>query len=145
MALASLEEINEQLPEDKAQVAEAKYDPFQLDAERIVRGTLAGVLPRATLATWLDPDSTPQLIRAIVARLVAAFAYRKLYSEDSLEDPTFAQNKYNEAMSFLQQIVDGKMQFEEMDTAIVQGHFASGDFYPDTRAAGPYFRRGQEL
>lgn len=145
MALASLEEINHQLPDDKAQVAEANYAPFQLDAERIVRGTLAGVVPRATLALWVDPASTPELIRAIVARLVAAFAYRRLYSEDSLEDPTFAQNKYNEAMSFLQQIVDGKMQFEELDTTVVQGHFGTGDFFPDARAAGPYFQRGQEL
>lgn len=145
MALASLEEINDQLPEDKAQVVEAKYAPFQLDAERIVRGTLAGVIDRAVLATWVDPDHTPQLIRAIVARLVAAFAYRKLYSEDSLEDPTFAQNKYNEAMSFLQKLVEGKMELEELDSTVVQGHFGRGDFYPDARTAGPFFQRGQEL
>ena len=38
MALASLDDINVHLPEDKIEVDSARYDDIQLDAERVVRG-----------------------------------------------------------------------------------------------------------
>jgi hypothetical protein len=144
--LASLEDINLHLPEDKTAVDTSEYEEYQLDAERIVRGTLAGVIDRTVLASWLTPDDTPGLIRGIVGRLVAAFTYRKQYSEDSLEDPEFAQNKYNEAMAYLEAIVDGKMVLEEVETVgVASGHVASTDYFPNNRTEGPFFRRGMEL
>lgn len=117
MALASLDDINVHLPEDKLQVDSAQYVPLQLDAERIVRGTLAGYLTPATLAGWDTPDHTPETIRAIAGRLIAAFEYKRRYSEDSLEVPKYAQAKYDEAINWLNQIKTGLMELAEVTDA----------------------------
>src|SRR6516164_8927952 len=102
MALASLSDINVHLPEDKLEVVPAQYSDVQLDAERVVRGYLSGYIDPVVLAGWSNPTVTPEIIRAVVGRLCAAFWYRKRYSEDSLVDPQFALIKYNEAISMLQ-------------------------------------------
>lgn len=145
MPLASLEDINLHLPDDKIEVDLAQYVPLQLDAERIVRGYLAGYFTSSVLAGWTTPDLTPGLIRAIVSRFVAAFYYRERYSEDSLEDPGYAQNKYNEAMSMLKAILSGDMVIEEVVDDSPIGKFTSEDFWPNDSTPGPMFTMTQEL
>lgn len=146
MALASLDEINVHLPDDKIEVDSDQYVPLQLDAERIVRGYLAGVFAPATLAGWDTPDHTPGLIRAIAGRLVAAFYYRLRYSEDSLTDPQYAQIMYNQAMDLLNRIISGEIVLEEVpEDAGTGDHFGAGDFYPNAAAPGPYFSLSGEL
>lgn len=131
MALASLDDINLFLPVDKIKVDTAKYVPFQLDAERIIRGYLAGYFTPATLATWVDPDSTPGLIRAIVGRIVAAFYYRERYAEDQLDDPKYAQNLYDTAMQFLRDIMAGILVVEEVTDQPTTDRLTSDDFWPN--------------
>src|SRR6516165_8256280 len=114
MALASLDDINVHLPEDKIEVDSARYDDIQLDAERVVRGYLSGYIDPVIMAGWTSPDTTPDLIRAIVGRLCAAFWYRNRYSEDSLVDPQYALIKYNEAIAMLQMIQAGTMQVDSI-------------------------------
>jgi hypothetical protein len=144
--LASIQDINVHLPTDKIEVDSAQYEPLQLDAERIVRGYLSGQVASSILASWVDPDSTPELIRAIVGRLVAAFWYRQRYSEDSLADPVYAQNKYNEAILWLQDIIAGTMLLPDTEGVIVAtGTLTQLDFYPNDGAPGPYFTMTQEL
>lgn len=146
MPLADLEDINVHLPTEKIEVDSALYAPLQLDAERIVRGYLAGFFTPAELASWSDPDSTPGLIRAIAGRFIAAFYYRLRYSEDSLEDPTYAQNKYNEAMGMLKGVLDGSLVLEEVVIASPIGQLTSADFWPNnTTTPGPAFTMGMEL
>ena len=145
MALASLEDINLFLPEDKIEVDNARYAPLQLDAERIVRGYLAGFFTPAILASWIDPDSTPGLVRSIAGRLVAAFYYRERYSEDSLTDPQYAQNLYNEGIGFLNDILAGKIVLEEVVVPESSGHITSADFWPNNSTEGPFFTMTQEL
>lgn len=147
MAFASIEDVNLHLPDDKIEVDTARYAPLQLDAERIVRGYMAGIFSPTILASWDTPANTPGLIRAITARFVAAFYYRERYSEDSLEDPQYAQNKYNEAMYFIDQIILGKMVIAEVDDDAGTGdHFTgSGDFWPNNSTEGPYFTMAGEL
>jgi hypothetical protein len=139
MALASLDDINVHLPEDKIEVPPALYDTEQLDAERVVRGYLAGYIDKTVLAGWTSPETTPEIIRAIVGRLVAAFHYRLRYSEDSLVDPEYALIKYNEALNMLTMIQAGTMQ---VDSIVVSGgnDLEAADFWPnDSTTDGPFF------
>jgi len=144
--LASLDDINVHLPTDKIEVDSALYELLQLDAERIVRGYLSGQIASTTLATWTSPASTPELIRAIAGRLVASFWYRERYSEDSLDDPIYAQTKYNEAIQWLQNIIDGTMLLPDADGEMtIGGVFTELDFLPNNKTDGPYFTMSQNL
>jgi phage gp36-like protein len=130
VALATLDDANLHLPNDKVVVDTAEFDETQLDAERIIRGYLATYYPATTMSLWLDPDSTPGLIRSITGRLIAAFVYRKRYSEDSLDDPEYAQNKYNEAISLLQGIQNGSIVVEGVEEPTTD-RLTSADFWPN--------------
>jgi hypothetical protein len=144
--LADLEDINVHLPSDKIEVDSAQYDRLQLDAERIVRGYLAGQVASITLASWTTPESTPELIRAITGRLVAAFWYRERYSEDSLDDPGYAQVKYNEAILWLGNIINGTMVLPDSDgEVLVGGVLTELDFWPNDSTPGPAFTMTQDL
>jgi hypothetical protein len=125
------------LPVDKLKVEEIPDDLLKAkeDAERIIRGYLAGVVPSATLASWTTPAATPEQIRAIAGRLCAALIYRTRYSEQSLNDPQFAQFKYNEAMEMLKGIIDGSIVI----TGVVTTQFDSTYFYPNDDADDPKF------
>lgn len=115
MALVDENDINVHLPEDKLVAdAEPLLDQIQEDIERIIRGNLAGSIDPAIMALWLTPDDTPALIRAIGGRLGAAFIYRRRYSEDSLDDPQYAQFKYDEAMAMIAGIKSGDLSLEEV-------------------------------
>jgi len=108
MSLVDDNDINVHLPTDKISAEEGDLlEEIREDIERIIRGYLAGHVDAVEMALWVDPDSTPSIIRAIGGRLGAAFIYRRRYSEDSLDDPQYAQFKYNEAMMMLQSIING--------------------------------------
>jgi hypothetical protein len=108
MALVDDNDINVHLPTDKISAEDGELlEGIKEDIERIIRGNLAGYVDSAEMVTWVDPDSTPETIRAIGGRLGAAFIYRKRYSEDSLDDPQYAQFKYNEAMTMITGIING--------------------------------------
>ena len=139
MAFASLDDVNMHLPTDKLELEQPELDLFGLDAERIIRGYLAGVIPAAAMATWTSPDTTPELIRAIAGRFVAAFYYRERYSEDSLNDPLYAQIKYNEAMSLLQGIIAGTIVITDPTIPPIGIRFTAADFYPNATDEGPIF------
>lgn len=109
MALVDDGDVQIFLPLDKLKVEAIPDDKARAyqDAERIIRGYLAGVFEAATLAAWTTPSATPGEIRAVAGRLAAARIYRLRYSENSLDDPGYAQVLYNEAMAMLQAIIDG--------------------------------------
>ena len=128
MPLLDDDDIQIHLPADKLKLDNIDDDveKIKLDTERIIRGTLAGVLEATTLATWLTPATTPPEIRAAGGRLAAALIYRDRYSEDSLDDPQFAQVKYNEGMSMLNAIKAGDITLTDPGT---------GDPLPDQGVA----------
>lgn len=148
MPLATSGDIQAYLPDDKILVANIdNLNELQTDAERIIKGYLSGTFSPVTLAGWSDPSVpsssgayVPVFIRSIAGRFIAALAYRRMYSEDSLEDPQYAQFLYNEAMSYLNQVKDGTITLtdvtEEVDTG---GHLTSADFYPNDSAGEPKF------
>jgi len=139
MPLCNDADVQAHLPSDKLKFEEIPDDKEQLilDAERVIRGTLAGVIAPLTLAAWTDPDSTPQLIRAISGRLVAAATYRLRYSEDSLDDPQYAQFIYDEAMRLLMGIISGSIILEEVPTEGAQ--FDNTYFWPNNSTDEPKF------
>src|SRR5262245_62737757 len=142
---ASLDDVNMHLPTDKLEMEEPELDLFGLDADRIIRGYLAGVIPGTTLAAWTSPEATPEIIRAIAGRFIAAFWYRERYSEDSIEDPIYAQTKYNEAMALLQGIIAGDIVIVETPIEVLGLHFGPGNFYPNNTDDGPIFTMDDKL
>lgn len=133
-------DINVHLPTDKISAEEGDLlEEIKEDIERVIKGYLAGHVDSLILAAWLTPATTPETIRAIGGRLGAAFIYRKRYSEDSLDDPSYAQFKYNEAMSMLQQIIAGDII---LDPTAPGGVTLTLDmFYPnDPNTDPPKFR-----
>ena len=137
MPLVDDADVQIHLPVDKLKVEEIPDDlsNAKLDAERIIRGYLAGVIDSATLATWTTPALTPEIIRAVGGRLTAALIYRTRYSESSLDDPEYAQNKYNEAMAMLQNIIDGSLIIPGVDTTEVDNTY----FWPNDTTSDPVF------
>jgi phage gp36-like protein len=138
VALATTEDVNTFLDESKVYVTDADSEPEQIDAERIIRGMLAGFVDPAQMALWKSPNKTPILIRSVAGRLVAAFRYRKLYSEDVNEVSPYAQQLYNEAMDILRQIVNGTLSIVDLESGevvdIEAGASFTGDmFYPGNK------------
>jgi len=126
------------LPVDKIRVEEVPDDLARAkeDSERIIRGYLAGIIDAAVLALWADPETTPAQIRAIAGRLTAALLYRLRFSEQSLDDPEYAQTKYNEAMKMLQDIIAGNLIIDGItDTT----QFDNTYFEPNDNSDDPKF------
>lgn len=132
---ATIEDINAHLPPGKAEIEDAEDDLLQVDAFRFIRSKLIGTFATTTLALWIDPDSTPEVIRAIAGRLIAAKWYMEIYAEDSDEDAAYAQRLYDEAMSMLQQILDGTITVidpttEEPYPDVQTGMLTDASFHP---------------
>jgi hypothetical protein len=146
MALIDDTDINVHLPQDKlsAESAADYLEEVKNDVERVIRGTLAGTVDPTEMATWTTPGATPELIRAIGGRLGAAFIYRLRYSEDSLDDPSYAQLKYNEAMEMLKGIVSGTFVLEEVPDESLG--LTTDMFYPnDPDTDSPKFSMSSEF
>jgi len=136
MAYVDDADVQIHLPVDKLKVEEIpddKDDAFE-DAERIIRGYLAGVVSTATLDLWATPDDTPDIIRAIAGRFAAAKIYRVRYSEDSLDDPQYAQGLYNDAMAMINAIIAGNLIIDGVTdtTQFDNTYFTPNDASTDT-------------
>lgn len=138
MALCNDADVQIHLPVDKLNVEEVPDDKERAyeDAERIVRGYLAGVVDAAELATWDigTPNTVPDIIRAIAGRLAAAEIYRVRYSEASLEDPMRGQVLYQQAMDMLNNIISGAIVLPGVDpgTQFDNTYFFPNDGETDT-------------
>lgn len=140
--LASLQDINTWLPDDKAKAGDADDDDLQIDTARVIKGNLAGVFQPVTLSSWNSPANTPELIRSIAGRMIAARWYAKLYSEDDTALSDYAQSLYLEAVGMLSDIRDGSLVvLDENGNPIGTNELAlSSDwFWPNDTAPGPFF------
>lgn len=143
--LASLDDINTHLPQDKLEADDSSVSLYQVDAERIIRGYLSGIFSPSTLAAWADPDTTPVVIRAIAGRLIAAAFYADRYAEDDPDVPAYAQQKYNEGMMMLMQVQSGALVLTEV-TESPGDSFTDADFWPnDTTEPGPLFTISENI
>lgn len=126
------------LPYDKLRVEEIPDDlaNAKADAERIVRGYLAGIVD---MSLWTTPAATPDIIRAIAGRFAAALIYRLRFGQDATRDPEYAQNKYNEAMDMIRGIVEGSITIPGIDPGTT---FDNSYFQPNSTFDDPIFAMG---
>lgn len=147
--LASLEDINTHLPSDKAKMLDSDDDSLQIDAARYVRSLLAGIYSTTTLQGWNAPANTPELIRGIAGRIIAAKHYATLYSEDVDTVSAYAQSLYDQANQMIDAIRSGSMVvLDSNDNPIPTESgvsLESDDFWPNDITPGPYFAMGQVL
>jgi hypothetical protein len=117
MAFTTVDDINAYLPDGSvinSPVVEAdavNVAKIQLSVERVVRGYLARILSTATMASWDEPDNTPDIIREVAAMLEAAQLYFDQVAASSLDldDTHISQILYNRAMALLNDIVSGQV------------------------------------
>src|SRR5438477_4732231 len=120
MAYASTDDVNRWLDGDSIVVTSTDYLSEEDSAERIIRGALTGKVDGTTMNSWIDPLDTPEIVREIAGKLVAAFRYRKMLSADATDvEKTYGQLLYNEAMSTLNDVVEGKIVLVGIDPALV--------------------------
>jgi hypothetical protein len=150
----TLDDVNVHLPTDKLELQWPDLVQFDTDAQRIIRGYLAGVYQPATIAAWTDPTITdpsqtgyvPELIRAIAGRFIAAFWYKERYSEDSLDVPAYAQSKYDEAMAMLMGLVTGTLGLVDVtEDPTNTSNLTADDFLPNANSTGPFFTMDDSL
>jgi hypothetical protein len=144
--LADLNDINAHLPEDKLEGNDDNTDKLQVDVARFVRAMLAGYVPIVTLVTWTSPENTPEIIRGIAGKLIAAKYYAIRYAEDA-DVSDYAQNLYNEAVAQLGLIRTGELVILDGDVEIeVQGaNLNEDDFWPNDTTSPPKFTMDQEF
>lgn len=107
---ASKTDIQAWLDSDKIVVDDANSQKQNIEATRIVKGSLAGMFAPVVIASWADPDSTPELIRGVTGRLTAAFVHANIYSEESdREISAYSQWLYDGAMVSIAGIINGNL------------------------------------
>lgn len=133
------------LPVDTLKVEEVPDDRERAyeDAERIIRGYLAGVFEPATLTAWATPATTPDQIRAIAGRFTAAGIYRLRFGQSNMDDPAYAKVKYDEAMGMLMGVVNGDITLIDPGTDLpitdVGLSMDTTYFRPTDESTAPFF------
>ena len=145
--LASLSDIDVWL-DKKVTMTDADDDDFQVEAQRIIKATLAGVFTPTTLYAWDSPSNTPDLIRGIAGRLIAAYWYKERYSEDDTSIPPYAQSLYDEAIKMLVDIRSGVLTVLGDDgQPIAESGLEPSEtwFWPNNETPGPVFTMEMEF
>jgi hypothetical protein len=140
--LASNSDVNRWLPTDKLEANDSNSAQFQIEAVQLIRGQLASSFTPTVLVGWDTPEHTPQTIRSIAGRLIAAFIYRKAYSEERTQIPPYAQELYDEAIQMLADIRSGNLVVLDPDGNPIstdQLAMSAADFWPNDTTEGPYF------
>ncbi len=140
--LASNVDVNAWLTDDKLEANDANTAGLQIEAWRLIRGQLANSFLPTTLASWTSPDTTPDQIRSVASRLIAAYLYRVVYAEDSLTIPPYAQALYNEAIAMLADIRSGATVVLDADDNPIEVNalaMSAADFWPNNSTDGPFF------
>jgi hypothetical protein len=140
MAYASLTDVNVHLPIDKAHAQDAQIVDLNLDAQRLIRARLVNNYDQIVLDLWTSPTATPELIREIAGKLIAAKFYAKLIAEDDPTGSAFAQELYNEAIASLNDLRDGNITL--LDTSgniIANSDFSPTSFWPNNSTQAPSF------
>lgn len=137
MALCSIDDINSYLPAGSNQtgiVVEANdvnADAIQISVLRVIRGYLSRILTVATMASWIDPEDTPDIIREVAAMLVASqlFINQTSGSTVDLDLRNYGQVLYDRAVMVLQEIVNGTIIIPDIIVDTPEG-LEGLDFFP---------------
>lgn len=110
------------------------------DVARLIRSYLYVThVPNTVIDSWLDPATTPELIRSIAGMLIAAKVYGRQTSSNAEEVDPYAVRLYNQAMAMLNGVIDGRLVLPELVGAgvAVTGttHITQDNFYPNDDAS----------
>jgi hypothetical protein len=154
--LASTEDVVAELPSKETGGTTSGYpvvvEPtmentslIQVSVARVVRGYLSSVVDSTTLMGWDSPVDTPEVIRVVAAKLIAAQLYFNHASRTSLtiEDNSFAQRKYNEAIGMLDKILAGEILLGP-EVPVEGAAMSMEDFFPQDET-DRVFTKGMEL
>jgi hypothetical protein len=84
-------------------------------------------------STWLSPETTPLMVKSVIAMLYVAWYYDKTYSEDQEEGNDYAALLRAQAESLIQGILDDSIVLPE----VPPGTEPSGpSFYPTDDSSG---------
>lgn len=141
-SLATLDDINVHLPEDKLAVLDADDTALQLDAERTVKARLSGTFSPVVLAGWTNDTNTPEIIKEVIGKLIAAKVYARAFSSEVGGVPEYAQWLYDQAMDILDGIILGTIVVPEVtDPPDTGQHLTRDMFWPNNDTGGPRFKR----
>jgi hypothetical protein len=109
----TIADVQAWLDEDKIDLAE--NDPLP-EEQHVVNMVFSRVGQIFNTSTWVDPDSTPDLLRTIISGLVAARRYNKIYSESDDASGNAYANKLEKTLDVLiEQVVDGTIQLIDVE------------------------------
>jgi hypothetical protein len=129
--LASLSDINANLDGTVVSANAMNTALLQISVARIVRGYLSRVFTRTQLLAWDIPEHTPEIIREVAGKLIASQLYFNKTATQSLDvdENSFAQMRYNEAMQILKDLVSGEQVISGLTTEL-ETTMSELDFFP---------------
>lgn len=129
--LATLEDVQANLPSDVAIATEDNIALLQISIARMVRGYLSRVIDTPTLLSWVSPETTPEIIKEAAAKLIAAQHYFNNTANQSttIETNSFAQKRYDEGMALLNGVIEGTILLTDVIITPVEG-MSTLEFFP---------------
>lgn len=119
--LASLNDVQTHLEEARIRVDDTDIELLQLEVSRTIKGMLSNTFSATTLAAWDEPANTPEMIRSIAGRLIAARHYIKKLSEEQVDVPEYGQWLYDNAMLDLNGVINGSLILVEVEEEVNTG------------------------
>lgn len=129
--LATTDDVNASLDGEVVLATEANTALIQVSVNRSVKAYLSRVLTWTTLNTWVDPETTPDIVSEIAAKFIAAQLYYNETSRTTTDLPVthYAQILYNEAMAMMNMIIQGTIILPNIPETPVEG-LSTADFWP---------------
>jgi hypothetical protein len=135
--LATLDDVNANLDGEVIEATPDNTDLVQISVARVVRAYLARIVDQPTMSSWITPEATPEIVREIAAKLIAAQVYFNEGARTALlvDQNSFAQRKYDEAMALLQGVIEGSISIIGPDGEPIGGVtpvevMSINDFFP---------------
>jgi hypothetical protein len=142
------------LSEVAAWVDPAKIPLTALDQEllsHLEEEVLVQLVPQYNVSTWLSPETTPKIVRVIIAKTYASFYIDRAYAENQDVGNDYAARLMANANMLITGLVGGSIQIPE----IPPDNPSSASFYPndassaqtptsdDPSLGGPWFSLGR--
>lgn len=142
------------LSEVAAWVDPTKIPLSALDQEllsHLEEEVLVQLVPQYNVSTWLSPETTPKIVRVIIAKVYASFYIDRAYSENQDVGNDYAARLQANANTLIMGLVNGSIQIPE----IPPDNPSSASFYPndasssmeptsdDPSLGGPWFSLGR--
>lgn len=129
MALITIDDVQSWVTTDRLQLEFTEDLPEETNISPQV---LAVVSSRYDVSTWINPNTTPALIRSVISARVAAVRYRKVYADQLENEISYADWLEKWAQNTLDGIVKGTIPLldvpaEDLVTAQTD---ASISFFP---------------